>query len=87
MLINLIQDDLRVLRERSSVAGSELVNVETPDTCNGLPLGCPQTYASQHLLKNGNETPHLQPPARPAPPPLLLPPVSPLTYGGNGSSC
>lgn len=43
VLINLIQDDLGVLRERSSVTDLELVNMETPDPCNWLPLGYTQT--------------------------------------------
>lgn len=83
--IDLTQDDLRVLRERSSVANSELVIVETADSCNRLPSGCPQTYPSQHLLMNGNKT-HLPPPTRPAPPSLPFLPIYPVTYARNGSS-
>lgn len=84
-LIDLTQDDLRVLRERSSVANSELVIVETADSCNRLPSGCPQTYPSQHLLMNGNKT-HLPPPTRPAPHSLPFLPIYPVTYARNGSS-
>ena len=71
-LIDLTQDDLRVLRERRPAGGSELVIMETPDfpgflqENNWLPSGCPQTYPCQHLLRNRNEI-HLIPPARPVP--------------------
>ena len=86
-LIDLPQDDLRVLRERRPAEGSELVIMETPDfpgflqENNWLPSGCPQTYPCQHLLRNRNEI-HLIPPARPVP--LLS--IFPVTYDRNGSS-
>lgn len=67
-MVNLMQDQLKVLKETSSASGSAPVNMETPDPYNQLPSACPQTCSFQHLLKNGNDTPYLLPLARSAPP-------------------